>query len=143
MQSSGGGAEPPSSALCGIKFYRNPIGASTQLRANSRNGFTIESPGSPRGSAWERVLLSAQFAKDRKDATYAVPADLTQSLADNARGRAPEEKLFPPWKQREASREIGRFMKAAGISKKNFHGKATSTACAPLRSIWGSSSVST
>ena len=70
------------------------------------------------------LLLAAAFAKDRKEASCALPADLAQALADSAQGRAAEEKLFPTWKQREASREIGRFMKAAGISRKNFHGKA-------------------
>jgi len=50
--------------------------------------------------------------------------DLAQALARYVEGYGAEKELFPGWKQRQASREIGRFMKAPGIARKNFHGKA-------------------
>lgn len=75
-------------------------------------------------TAKKTVRLRADFAKDRRESIAAIPDDLAASLEQHMKGLAPESGVFPAFNPNDASNRIDKDMKAAGIEKRTFGGKA-------------------
>jgi len=75
-------------------------------------------------TAKRTVRLRADYAKDRRESIAAIPDDLATSLAEQIKGCAPESAIFSAFNPNDASNRIEKDMKAAGIEKRTFGGKA-------------------
>ncbi len=75
-------------------------------------------------TAKKTVRLRAEHAKDRREARCALPEELLHALARHVAGRPADAELFPEFNPNDAANRITKDMKAAGISKRTFDGKA-------------------